>query len=89
MLILLENLVQDDRLARIESLLKKLGMPTRIPAELKKPQLLELLSSDKKAIGRWPRFVLLESLGTTLCQDGQWAHEVSRDVVEQCLDQVY
>ncbi len=83
------GLVQDDRLSRIEALLKKLKMPTRIPAELKKNRLLELLSMDKKAVGQWPRFVLLEALGTTLCKDGQWAHEVSRDVVEQCLDQVY
>ncbi|MBC8379591.1 MAG: 3-dehydroquinate synthase [Planctomycetes bacterium] len=83
------GLVQDDRLKRIESLLEKLGVPTRIPAEIKKAHLVELLSTDKKAVGRWPRFVLLESLGTTLCKDGQWAHEVSRDIVEQCLDQVY
>ena len=83
------GLARDDRLMRIESLLKKLGMPTRISAEMKKAHLIELLSTDKKAVGRWPRFVLLESLGTTLCKDDQWAHEVSRDVVEQCLDQVY
>ncbi|MBL7214859.1 MAG: 3-dehydroquinate synthase [Phycisphaerae bacterium] len=81
--------VRDDRLERIESLLEKLRMPTRIPAELQKNTLLELLRTDKKAIGRWPRFILLESLGTTLCQDGQWAHKVSQDIVEQCLEQIY
>ena len=84
-----QGLVRDDRLTRIETLFKKLGVPMRIPAELKKTKLLELLSTDKKAIGKWPRFILLESLGTTLCKGGQWAHEVPRDVVEQCLEQVY
>ena len=83
------GLVQDDRLERIESLLKKLGVPTKIPADMKKNDLIELLGTDKKAIGKWPRFVLLESLGTTLCRDGQWAHEVSQDIIEQCLDELY
>lgn len=83
------GLVQDDRIARIESVLKKLGIPTVIPAHLKKEQLLELLKMDKKAVGQWPRFILLESLGATLYREGQWAHEVSRDIVEQCLDELY
>ena len=67
----------------------KLGMPTVIPAEIKKEQLIALLGKDKKAIGQWPRFILLESLGNTLCKNEQWAHEVSRDIVEQCLDDLY
>jgi 3-dehydroquinate synthase len=83
------GLVQDDRQGRIESLLKKLGMPTRIPSELKKTNLLDLLGTDKKAVGAWPRFVLLESLGAALCKDGQWAHDVSRDIIERCLEQLY
>ncbi|MHC4524542.1 MAG: 3-dehydroquinate synthase, partial [Planctomycetota bacterium] len=64
----------------IEAILKKLGMPTVIPPEIKKEQLIELLRTDKKAIGKWPRFVLLESLGRALCKKGQWAHEVSQDI---------
>ena len=80
------GLVNDDRLERIETLLIQLGMPTGIPANMTKDKIIELLRKDKKAVGKWPRFVLLESLGTTLCRDGQWAHEVSQDVVEKCLD---
>lgn len=83
------ELAADDRLTRIESLLKKLGVPTRIPAELKKTNLLDLLGTDKKAVGARPRFVLLESLGAVLCKDGQWAHDVSRDIVERCLEELY
>ncbi|MHC5082853.1 MAG: 3-dehydroquinate synthase [Planctomycetota bacterium] len=83
------GLVADDRIARIEALLKKMSLPTTIPANLKKDQLMDLLGKDKKAVGKWPKFVLLESMGVTLCVDGQWAHDVSRDVVEQCLDELY
>ena len=83
------GLIHDDRIARIESLLKKLGIPTVIPKHFKNEQLIELLKTDKKAVNKWPRFVLLESLGAALCRDGQWGHEVSQDIVEQCLDQLY
>lgn len=83
------GLVDDDRLQRIEQLLKKLGIPTVIPPEIRKGGLIALLATDKKAVGQWPRFILLQSLGKTLCKDGQWAHEVSRDIVEKCLDDLY
>ena len=83
------GLVNDDRLDRIATMLTRLGLSTRIPANLEKARLMELLTMDKKAVGKWPRFVLLETLGTTLCKEGQWAHEVSKDLVEACLDTMY
>jgi 3-dehydroquinate synthase len=83
------GLVADDRLERIKALLLKLGMPTVIPADIEKEHLIALLGTDKKAVGQWPRFILLESLGTTRCKDGQWAHDVSQGIVEKCLDELY
>lgn len=83
------GLVADDRLERIERIFTDLGMPTVIPPEIKKEQLIGLLGTDKKAVGQWPRFILLESLGKTLCKDGQWAHDVSQGIVEKCLDELY
>jgi 3-dehydroquinate synthase len=82
------GLVQDDRVDRIAALLEKLGIPTRIPAEMDRPHLIDLLAADKKAVGRWPRFVLLAELGKALCKDGQWAHDVPRSVVERVLEQM-
>ena len=83
------DLVADDRIDRIEQLLVKLGMPTTTPAAITKEKVIDLLRTDKKAVGKWPRFVLLESLGKTLCKDGQWALDVPQDMVEQCLDAMY
>lgn len=83
------GLVNDDRIERIEAILKKLGMPTTIPSELKKDTLIDLLRTDKKAVGKWPRFIFLEFLGVTLCKGGQWAHEVPQETVEQCLAKMY
>jgi 3-dehydroquinate synthase len=83
------HLVNDNRLHRIGALLKKLGLPTRIPANLKPDTLIELLRTDKKAVAGWPRFVLLEKIGTVLCRDGQWAVDVSQDRIEKCLESLY
>jgi len=83
------GLVADDRIERIDRILTKLGTPTRIPTDIKKEKLIELLQKDKKAVGRWPHFILLESLGKTLCKGRQWAHDVSRGIVEKCLDELY
>lgn len=83
------GLAGDDRLGRIERLLEELGMPTRIPTELGQQNLLDLLATDKKAVGKWPRFVLLEALGRPLVKDGQWAHAVAEATVIDCLQQLY
>jgi 3-dehydroquinate synthase len=91
------GMVNDGRLERIEAILKKLGMPTKTgwhgqaeglavdDSKRLVERLMNLLSLDKKAVGKWPRFVLLERLGRVYCKDGQWAHEVSRNIVEECL----
>jgi 3-dehydroquinate synthase len=86
------GLVKDDRLERIEAILKRLGLPTTINGgSMTHPtvrQLMDLLAMDKKTVGKWPRFVLLEKLGQVYCRDGQWAQEVSREIIEQCLGQM-
>lgn len=85
------GLVKDDRIERIENLLKKLGLPTQIdrvgkahPTE-RIEQLMNLLSLDKKAVGKWPRFVLLEKLGQVWCKDGQWAVEVEPELIKKII----
>jgi len=83
------GLVRDSRLERIETLLRKLQMPAKIPANLKKERILDLLKMDKKAVGQWPRFVLLESLGQVWCKDGQWAADVPTGIVKETVSQLY
>ncbi len=79
------GLVVDDRLERIEALLTKLGLPTRAAGSHPPEKILELLKLDKKSVGRRPRFVLLEKLGSVLCRNGQWAAEVPEEIVEKVL----
>jgi 3-dehydroquinate synthase len=83
------GLVADNRLGRIETLLKRLQLPAQIPPHLKVDRLVDLLRTDKKAVGGWPKFVLLEKIGTTLCRDNQWAHAVDEQLVRKVIEQIY
>lgn len=76
------------RRGRIEALLVKLGLPVRIPADMEIDRLADLLERDKKAVGRRPRFVLLERLGQALCREGQWAHEVKEETVREVVEEM-
>ena len=78
-----------DRLERVKKLLSKLGMPLNIPKTLAKTQLIDIIKRDKKAVNKWPRFVLIDKIGCARCTDGQWAHEVEQRLVESVLDALY
>jgi 3-dehydroquinate synthase len=75
-----------DRLKRTERILEKLSVPLRIPEGIKKDELIELIRRDKKAVGKWPKFVLIERVGHVHCENGQWAVDVSREIVDRVLD---
>jgi 3-dehydroquinate synthase len=51
--------------ARIERLLRELGLPTAVPSELRTPALAAAMQRDKKARGGRIRFVAVESIGRT------------------------
>lgn len=78
-----------NRLGRIEEILRKLQVPVRIPAEIDKNELINIVKRDKKAVHQWPKFVLLDEIGKALCKNGQWAVDVSRDLVEKTLMDLY
>ncbi|NIA17093.1 MAG: 3-dehydroquinate synthase [Planctomycetes bacterium] len=77
-----------DRLDRVKNMLSKLGMSLNIPKTLAKNQLIDIMKRDKKAVNKWPRFVLIDKIGIARCSgtDGQWAHEVSQELIESVLD---
>lgn len=83
------GLGSNERLDRIKAVLAKLDMPLKIPSSLAKKNLIETMRCDKKAVGQRPKFVLLEDIGAALCRDGQWAHDVSTEIVAEMLDALY
>ncbi len=80
------GLSEPDRLERITALLERLGVPTKPPSDLDERELIDRLKHDKKAVSRWPRFVLLDRLGHVHCPNGQYATDVDRLVVEKVLN---
>jgi 3-dehydroquinate synthase len=82
------QLAQPGRLDRIRGILEKLGMPVRLPKDLAKEGLIDLMKHDKKAIGKWPRFVLISDIGQVHSQDGQWAVKVEQNLVEKVLHEL-
>ncbi|MBN2181599.1 MAG: 3-dehydroquinate synthase [Sedimentisphaerales bacterium] len=82
------GLSQPQRLERIRRILEKLEVPVKLPGNLAENQLIEIIKHDKKAVDKWPRFVLVSDIGRVYSQNGQFAVEVSRELVEKILKQL-
>ncbi|MHC4558069.1 MAG: 3-dehydroquinate synthase, partial [Planctomycetota bacterium] len=82
------QLTQPGRLERIRGILEKLGVPVKLPENLADEDLIDLIKRDKKAVNKWPRFVLISKIGQVYLQDGQYAVEVAPGLVEKVLDKL-
>jgi 3-dehydroquinate synthase len=79
------QLAQPGRLERIRGILEKLHVPVRLPKDLAEKDLIDLIRRDKKAINKWPRFVLISKIGQVYRQNEQYAVEVAPELVEKVL----
>ncbi|MCJ7777186.1 MAG: 3-dehydroquinate synthase [Sedimentisphaerales bacterium] len=50
--------------------------------------LIDIIKHDKKAIKKWPKFVLISDIGKVYCPQGQWAVDVSCELVEKVLQKL-
>ena len=82
------GLSEPGRLHRIRTILEKLDVPVKLPANLDEDKLIDLLKHDKKAVDKWPKFVLIGRLGRVHCPDGQYAVDVERPIVEKVLQKL-
>ena len=80
------GLADSARNERIRGIFERLGVSVTAPESLTKSALVDIIKRDKKAVNKWPRFVLLEDIGKVHCEDGQWAVKVERELVEKVLD---
>jgi len=79
------GLAEAGRLDRVRRVFEKLDVPVKLPPNLAENNLIDIVRHDKKAVDRWPRFVLIERIGQVHCENGQYAVQVSREVVEKAL----
>ncbi len=82
------GLSEPGRLDRIRMVLERLGVPVKLPAGLDENKLIDILKHDKKAVDKWPTFVLITRLGQVHHPEGQYAVDVSREVVERVLKEI-
>jgi len=82
------KLSQPERLERIRRILEKLDVPVKLPENIDEKKLIELLKYDKKAVNKWPRFVLVSDIGQVYSREGQYAIEVAPELVEKILDKL-
>ncbi len=79
------KLSEPKSLERIRKILEKLNVPVKLPENINDKDLIELLKHDKKAVNKWPRFVLVGNIGQVHSQNGQYAVEIAPELVEKIL----
>ncbi len=79
------KLASAERLERVRRILEKLDVPVKLPGNLAVKGLIDLIKHDKKAVKKWPKFVLLNDIGQVYCRDGQYAVDVAPELFEKVL----
>ena len=82
------QLAESGRLRRIRQILQKLNVPIELPKNLADKDLIDLIKRDKKAVNKWPRFVLISEIGRVHCLNGQYAVDVAPEVVKKVLNKL-
>jgi len=79
------KLAPPERLERVRQILQKLDVPVKLPRNLAEKDMIDLIKHDKKAVNKWPRFVLLNDIGKVYCPDGQYAVDVAPEILGRVL----
>ncbi|MBN1975047.1 MAG: 3-dehydroquinate synthase [Sedimentisphaerales bacterium] len=82
------GLAEHERLDRIRKILKKLGTPIQLPKNITENEIIDLMKRDKKAVNKWPKFVLISNIGEVYTKDGQYAVEVKPEIVKKILKEM-
>lgn len=77
------GLIDEALVSRHRRLIEQFGLPTASPPGLRRGEIIEAMSRDKKVVGGKQRWVLLEGVGNPVVRD-----DVPADVVSEAIDAV-
>ena len=77
------NMCPPDLAARIENLLRAIGLPTRVPREMAADAILDAMATDKKRVDARLRLVLPRGLGDVVIVD-----DVKSEIIIAALDEM-
>ncbi len=77
-----KGIFSEDNVDRLINLLKRLGLPTAIPAALDTEVLLSLVSHDKKTVSGKTHFVLCPDIGKCLITSDVTGNEIKKAIEE-------
>ena len=80
--------ISHENAKRVEDLLKRVGLPTRIPENIRKELIIDKLYTDKKVRNGKLRFVFQKEIGEMMCFDGCYTKEVEESEVAAVITQL-
>ena len=79
--------VSEGDVARMERLLKAIGLPTEIPENVTVDAIMDAMEHDKKALGGKTRFVFQHGIGALeVFEGGAYAREIDADIIREFLE---
>lgn len=70
---------------RIKAILKKYGLPLRLPSKFPIQTLLDAMALDKKSLKGRPRFVMIDAIGSPLAYDSSYCTPVEESIIKIAL----
>ncbi len=71
---------------KIASLLEAFGLPVKVNGDIGIDRIMEIMVSDKKTLGRKPRFVILNGIGKIKNDKVNFSFEVNEDIVKKAIE---
>jgi 3-dehydroquinate synthetase len=84
-----QGFMEPELAERIEAIFQKIGLPTRIPADISIDQILETLTFDNKRRTAINDFFLLEKFGSFHKENGKISCKVPEPLLRQVLERCY
>jgi 3-dehydroquinate synthase len=82
--------VSEEELGRVERLLARIGLPTRIPAALSVAEIVEKMYTDKKTRKDAIRLVFQKGIGEMMCfEGGAWSRSVTEGELAPALEESF